>query len=158
METRNCFLIEKLMQYCARESAYSSVASGAAALTPPDSWEPGTKAEFRHSSPIQWKSTLWLKPHCFEYTTDKLLKLKDLHPWDSRIIPSNANHGSNTLQCLIKCKWSVNIFLKVLLIYLRYRESTSDGEGEADSPLSRELDMELNPRTLAPHVNINSYS
>ena len=44
-------------------------------------------------------------------------------------------------------------FLKILLIYLREKESTqkqgwgerAEGEGEADSSLSRELDVGLDP-------------
>ena len=44
-------------------------------------------------------------------------------------------------------------FFKVLFIYLTENEraqigGTAEGEGEADSPLSREPNMGLNPRTL----------
>uniref|UniRef100_M3XYM3 Uncharacterized protein n=1 Tax=Mustela putorius furo TaxID=9669 RepID=M3XYM3_MUSPF len=43
---------------------------------------------------------------------------------------------------------------QILFIHLRERQSTSRetgrGEGEADSPLSREPDVGLNPRTLGP--------
>lgn len=41
-------------------------------------------------------------------------------------------------------------FFKILFIYLRDSVSkrAGEGEGEADSPLSREPDMGLNPRTL----------
>ena len=45
------------------------------------------------------------------------------------------------------------LFLKILFIYLRKRESTheqwgeAEREREADSPLSRELDLGLDPRT-----------
>lgn len=38
---------------------------------------------------------------------------------------------------------------KDVFIYLREKENTEDeGKGEADFPLSREPDAELNPRTL----------
>ena len=50
----------------------------------------------------------------------------------------------------------LHIFLKVLFTCLREREQRAQGgvgeeggaEGEADSPLSREPDSELDPRTL----------
>jgi len=39
-------------------------------------------------------------------------------------------------------------FKKILFIYLRERKGEGETEGEADSPLSREPDAGLNPRTL----------
>jgi len=40
------------------------------------------------------------------------------------------------------------IFLNVLFIHESQREAAAEGEGEAGSPLSREPDAGLDPRTL----------
>ena len=55
-----------------------------------------------------------------------------------------------TIMTIIFMRAHTLFFLKILFIYLTERESTvgrrAEGEGEADSPLSREPDTGLDPR------------
>ena len=56
---------------------------------------------------------------------------------------------------------SLSLFLKILFIYLREIEKRrgeqgEEGEGEAESPLSREPDAGLDPRTLGPRLELKA--